>query len=154
MGGLTESQAALVKSSYEVLISNLPQHGYRFFSFVVEIAPPAKDLFSFLKGSNEIPENNPDLQAHAGKIFKLIYEASIQLHETGAVVSDAVLKNLGKVHVAKGVIDPHFEVVKEALLKTIKEAVGDKWNEELSNAWVVSYDELAIVIKKEMKNAA
>jgi len=25
-------------------------------------------------------------------------------------------------------------VVKEALLKTIKEAVGEKWNEELSNA--------------------
>jgi len=41
-------------------------------------------------------------------------------------------------------------VVKEALLKTIKEAVGDKWNEELSNAWEIAYDEMAAAIKKAM----
>jgi len=39
-------------------------------------------------------------------------------------------------------------VVKEALLKTIKEAVGDKWSDELSSAWEVAYDELAAAIKK------
>jgi hemoglobin-like flavoprotein len=40
--------------------------------------------------------------------------------------------------------------VKEALLKTIKEAVGDKWSEELSVAWETAYDELAVAIIKEM----
>lgn len=44
-------------------------------------------------------------------------------------------------------------MVKEALLKTIKEAVGDKWSEEMSNAWEVAYDELAIAIKKEMSES-
>jgi hemoglobin-like flavoprotein len=41
-------------------------------------------------------------------------------------------------------------VVKEALLKTIKEAVGDKWSEELSTSWEVAYDGLASAIKKAM----
>ena len=45
-------------------------------------------------------------------------------------------------------------MVKEALLRTIKEAVGDKWNEELSDAWAIAYDELATAIKKEMKDEA
>lgn len=41
-------------------------------------------------------------------------------------------------------------MVKEALLKTIKEVVGDKWSDELSNAWEVAYDGLATAIKKAM----
>jgi len=42
-------------------------------------------------------------------------------------------------------------VVKEALLKTIKEASGDNWSEELNTAWEIAYDELAISIKKAVK---
>nr|1GDI_A Chain A, LEGHEMOGLOBIN (CARBONMONOXY) [Lupinus luteus]1GDJ_A Chain A, LEGHEMOGLOBIN (DEOXY) [Lupinus luteus]1GDK_A Chain A, LEGHEMOGLOBIN (ISOQUINOLINE MET) [Lupinus luteus]1GDL_A Chain A, LEGHEMOGLOBIN (NITROGEN MONOXY) [Lupinus luteus]1LH1_A Chain A, Leghemoglobin (aceto Met) [Lupinus luteus]1LH2_A Chain A, Leghemoglobin (aquo Met) [Lupinus luteus]1LH3_A Chain A, Leghemoglobin (cyano Met) [Lupinus luteus]1LH5_A Chain A, Leghemoglobin (fluoro Met) [Lupinus luteus]1LH6_A Chain A, Leghemo len=153
-GALTESQAALVKSSWEEFNANIPKHTHRFFILVLEIAPAAKDLFSFLKGTSEVPQNNPELQAHAGKVFKLVYEAAIQLEVTGVVVTDATLKNLGSVHVSKGVADAHFPVVKEAILKTIKEVVGAKWSEELNSAWTIAYDELAIVIKKEMDDAA
>ena len=42
-------------------------------------------------------------------------------------------------------------MVKEALLKTIKEAVGDKWSEELSTAWEVAYDALAPTIMNAMR---
>ena len=45
-----------------------------------------------------------------------------------------------------------LQVVKEALLKTIKEAVGDKWSDELSSAWEVAYDELAAAIKKAFQD--
>jgi hemoglobin-like flavoprotein len=41
-------------------------------------------------------------------------------------------------------------VVKEALLKTIKQASGDKWSEELNTAWEIAYDALATAIKKVM----
>ncbi|KAF1863968.1 hypothetical protein Lal_00031110 [Lupinus albus] len=146
MAILTDVQVALVKSSFEEFNSNIPKHTHHFFTLVLEIAPAAKDLFSFLKGTSEVPHNNPDLQAHAGKI----YEAAIQLQENGAVATDATLKNLGSVHISKGVIDSHFPVVKEAILKTIKEVVGDKWSEELNIAWTIAYDELAIIIKKEV----
>lgn len=43
-----------------------------------------------------------------------------------------------------------FQVVKESLLKTIKEVSGDKWSEELSTAWEIAYDGLATAIKKTM----
>ncbi|EEF27349.1 non-symbiotic hemoglobin, putative, partial [Ricinus communis] len=64
------------------------------------------------------------------------------------------LKYLGSVHVQKGVLDPHFEVVKEALLRTVQEAIGEKWNEEMSGAWGEAYDQLAAAIKSEMKEEA
>ncbi|KAL7184790.1 hypothetical protein ACSBR2_026850 [Camellia fascicularis] len=150
--GFTEKQEALVKESWEVMKQNIPEFSLRFFTLIIEIAPAAKNLFSFLKDSNEVPKNNPKLKAHAVKVFKMTCESAIQLREKGeVVVSDTTLKYLGSVHVQKGVIDPHFEVVKEALLRTVKEAIGEKWNEEMNGAWGEAYDQLAAAIKAEMK---
>ncbi|KAK4404002.1 Non-symbiotic hemoglobin 2 [Sesamum angolense] len=75
---------------------------------------------------------------------------AIQLREKGeVVVADTTLKWLGSSS-GKGVIDPHFEVVKEALLRTVKEATGEKWSEEMNGAWAEAYDQLATAIKNEM----
>lgn len=41
-------------------------------------------------------------------------------------------------------------MIKEAVLKTIKEAVGDKWNQEMNDAWEQAYDAMAAAIKKTM----
>lgn len=45
----------------------------------------------------------------------------------------------------------NVQVVKEALLRTIKDAVGKKWSEEMGVAWAEAYDHLAAAIKAEMK---
>ncbi|XP_016450518.1 anaerobic nitrite reductase HB2 [Nicotiana tabacum] len=149
--GFTEKQEAMVKDSWEIMKKNIPQLSLRFFSLILEIAPAAKNMFSFLKDSNEIPQNNPKLKAHAVKVFKMTCESAIQLREKGeVVVGETTLKYLGSVHLQKGVIDPHFEVVKEALLRTVKEAMGEKWSEEMKEALGEAYDQLAAAIKAEM----
>ncbi|XP_068646161.1 anaerobic nitrite reductase Glb1-2-like [Aristolochia californica] len=151
----TEEQEGLVKESWEILKLDIPEISLKFFTTILEIAPAAKAMFSFLKDSDEIPQNNPRLKAHAVKVFKMTCESAVQLREKGqVVVAEATLKYLGSVHLKKGVIDPHFEVVKEALLRTIKEAVGDKWSEKMGNAWGEAYDQLAAAIKAEMKEEA
>nr|ABC40722.1 leghemoglobin 6 [Sesbania rostrata] len=148
MGAFTESQEALVTSSYETFKQNASDLSVLFYTFILEKAPGAKNLFSFLKDSDGVPKDNPNLKAHAAKVFELVVDSAVQLRTKGAVViADA---NLGPVHVQKGVTDAHFVVVKEALLKTVKEATGAKWSDELSNAWEVAYDELAAAIKKAM----
>ncbi|CAA3010164.1 non-symbiotic hemoglobin 2 [Olea europaea subsp. europaea] len=82
-------------------------------------------------------------------------ESAIQLREKGkVVVADTTLKWLGAVHLQKGVINPHFEVVKKALLRTVKEAMGDKWSEKMTGAWAQAYDLLAIAIQDEMNAEA
>ncbi|KAK9724095.1 hypothetical protein RND81_05G047700 [Saponaria officinalis] len=153
--GFTEKEEALVKESWEIMKQNIAENSLRFFTIILEIAPAAKDLFSFLRDSDQIPQSNPKLKAHAVKVFKMTCEAAIQLRESGTVVvGETTLKYLGAVHVKSGVADPHFEVVKEALLKTVQEAVGDKWSDEMKCAWGAAYDQLAAAIKAEMKHEA
>ncbi|XP_004490909.1 leghemoglobin-1-like [Cicer arietinum] len=143
--GFTENQVALVNSSYESFKQNLPTYSVLFYTIILEKAPAAKDLFSFLKNG---VQDSPQLQGHAIKVFGLVRDSAAQLLAKGTVVlGDATL---GAVHVQKGVVDPHFVVVKEALLQTIKAAAGDTWSEELNTAWELAYDGLAIEIKKAM----
>ncbi|KAL5722630.1 Anaerobic nitrite reductase hb2 [Ranunculus cassubicifolius] len=151
----TEQQEILVKESWEVMKQNVSELSLEFFTTILEIAPAAKGMFSFLKDTEEIPQNNPKLKAHAVKVFKMTCEASIQLREKGKVdLPENTLKYLGSVHLRKAVIDPHFEVVKQALLRTIQGAIGDKWSEEMCSAWGEAYDQLATTIKTEMKEEA
>ncbi|XVE75473.1 hypothetical protein DITRI_Ditri12bG0096500 [Diplodiscus trichospermus] len=69
--GFSEKQEALVKESRKVLKQNIPQLSMRLFTLIMEKAPGAKDMFDFLRESEEIPQNNPKLKAHAAKVFKL-----------------------------------------------------------------------------------
>ncbi|XP_028790152.1 leghemoglobin-2-like [Neltuma alba] len=152
MAGLSEKEEALVKISWEDLTKSFPEYSFYFFTHLVQTAPAVKDLFPFLKGASEVPKNNPQLEAQALKVFKLTFDSAIQLKEKGGVaITDPALKQLSSVHVQKGVTEPHFEVVKEALLKTVKEAAGAKWSDDLNNAWAKAYDGVAALIKKGMK---
>lgn len=45
-------------------------------------------------------------------------------------------------------------MVKEALLRTVKEALGEKWSNEMGCAWGEAYNQLAAAIKAEMKEEA
>ncbi|KAJ1404738.1 Leghemeoglobin, iron-binding site [Sesbania bispinosa] len=145
----TDKQEALVNASYEAFKENLPGNSVLFYSFILEKEPAAKSLFSFLKDSDGVPQNNPSLQAHAEKVFGLVRDAAAQLRATGVVVLTDVIK-LGSFHVHKGIVNAHFVVVKEALLKTLKEAAGANWSDEMSIAWEVAYNGLADAIKKAM----
>ncbi|PWA78663.1 non-symbiotic hemoglobin 2 [Artemisia annua] len=151
----SEKQEELVKQSWELMKEDIADLSIYFFTQTLEIAPRAKALFSFLKDADEIPKNNPKLKAHAIKVFKMTCEAAIQLREKGeVVVSGSTLKYLGSVHVKKGVSAPHFEVVKEALLRTVEKGAGEKWCEEMKGAWSEAYDQLSAAIQAEMAKEA
>uniref|UniRef100_A0A0D9VRL7 Globin domain-containing protein n=1 Tax=Leersia perrieri TaxID=77586 RepID=A0A0D9VRL7_9ORYZ len=120
---------------------------------VFEVAPSASQMFSFLRNSDVPLEKNPKLKSHAMSVFVMTCEAAAQLRKAGKVtVRDTTLKRLGATHLKYGVADAHFEVVKFALLDTIKEAVPeDMWSSEMKSAWSEAYDHLVAAIKKEMK---
>ncbi|XP_058738408.1 leghemoglobin-1-like [Vicia villosa] len=137
---------SLVNGSWKSFKQNRPHYSVLFYTIILEKALAAEDMFSFLKDSSKI-QHSPTLQAHGEKVFGLVRDSTVQLRTKGAVVLED--NTLGAIHIQKGVVGPYF-VVKEALLKTIKEVVGDKWSEELNTAWKVAYDELTTTIKKAM----
>ncbi|CAL1358638.1 unnamed protein product [Linum trigynum] len=148
-----EDQALAMKESWEVVAKDIPRYSFLFFTTVLEIAPAAKQMFPFLRDSEVTPQNNPKLKAHAVKVFKMTCESAVRVWEKGeVVVKDMTLKYLGSLHRKNGVTDPHFQVLREALLRTLKEAIGDeKWSQELEAAWGEAYDQLAAAIRVEMK---
>ncbi|MED6168353.1 Non-symbiotic hemoglobin 1 [Stylosanthes scabra] len=122
---------------------------------VFEIAPSAQKLFSFLKDSKVPLEQNPKLKTHAVTVFVMTCESAVQLRKAGKVtVRESNLKKLGATHFRIGVVDEHFEVVKFALLETIKEAVPEIWSPAMKEAWGEAYDQLVAAIKSEMKPSA
>ncbi|KAA8545928.1 hypothetical protein F0562_020621 [Nyssa sinensis] len=148
----TEEQEALVVKSWNSMKKNSGELGLKFFLKIFEIAPSAKNLFTFLRDSDVPPEQNPKLKPHAVTVFVMTCESAVQLRKAGKVtVKESVLKDLGATHLKYGVVDEHYEVTKFALLETIKEAVPEMWSPEMKNAWGEAYDQLAAAIKKEMK---
>ncbi|KAJ1263675.1 hypothetical protein BS78_09G204100 [Paspalum vaginatum] len=152
-----EEQEALVLSAWGAMKGDSASLAVKFFLRIFEIAPGAKQMFSFLRdaGDDAPLENHPKLKAHAVTVFVMACESATQLRNTGDVkVREATLKRLGATHVKAGVADAHFEVVKTALVDTIRDAVPDMWTPEMKAAWEDAYDQLAAAIKEEMKNAA
>lgn len=120
-----------------------------------EIAPSAANMFSFLRDSNVPLEKNPKLKQHAMSVFVMTCESAAQLRKAGKVtVRETTLKKLGASHHNHGVVNEHFEVVRFALLDTIKDAVPEMWCPEMQSAWSVAYDQLVAAIKQEMKPTA
>jgi len=49
------------------------------------------------------------------------------------------LKQLGDRHKGYGVVEAHFDVVGQALIKTLGMALGDKFTDELKGYWVIVF---------------
>uniref|UniRef100_A0A804Q3V4 Globin domain-containing protein n=1 Tax=Zea mays TaxID=4577 RepID=A0A804Q3V4_MAIZE len=105
--GFSEAQEELVLRSWKAMKSDSESTALKFFLRIFEIAPGAKQMFSFLRDAGDAPlEKHPKLKAHAVTVFVMACESATQLRSTGDV--------------------------------KVREA----------------YDQLAAVIKEEMKNAA
>ncbi|GAB2216369.1 hypothetical protein Droror1_Dr00024141 [Drosera rotundifolia] len=78
-------------------------------------------------------------------------ESATQLNKPGkATVGESKLKDLKDTHFKYGVVDEHFDVVRYALLKTIKDVTPEMWSLEMKSAWGEAYDQLGAAIKQEM----
>ncbi|XP_072974248.1 anaerobic nitrite reductase Glb1-3-like isoform X1 [Typha angustifolia] len=133
---------------FDMLVSLIDTYFFRIF----KIAPSARGLFSFL-GDSDLPlDKNPKLKRHAMTVFAMTCDSAAQLQRLGKViVKDTTLTKLGATHSKAGIIGEHFEVMRYALLDTIKEAVPYMWSPEMKNAWAKAYDKLVEAIKEEMK---
>lgn len=47
-----------------------------------------------------------------------------------------------------------MKIVKEALIRTVAKAMGERCSEEMKNAWGEAYDQMAAAIITEMKQEA
>lgn len=107
---------------------------------IFSIAPEAQGLFKFLNGmSGEEMYESEKLIKHASNVINTVNTAVQMLEDNKVDELLPVLKGLGKRHVAYGVLEPHYDVVGQALLATLEAAEGDAFTDEVKAAWTEIY---------------
>ncbi len=89
-----------------------------------------------------------DMRIQGVKLMTMLAMVVYNLHEPGQVLP--AIRDLGVRHVGYGVKLSDYDALKEALLWTLEQALGEDFTPAVRDAWAVCYDELA----GEMKAAA
>ena len=77
------------------------------------------------------------LKKHGANVVMTVNTAVEGLTDLDALVP--VLEKLGARHLGYGVQEAHYDVVGEALLKTLESALGDEWTPAVREAWTQTY---------------
>merc|ERR1712100_616468 len=100
---------------------------------IFSIAPEAKNLFPFKEDLN----TSSRLKTHAGKVVGTIGTAVSLLRDLPTLVP--VLHELGLKHVGYSVVPEHYDVVGQALIKTLQTGLGPNMTPAVTNAYLKVY---------------
>ena len=123
---ITDSELALVQASFDRLRNDLDTHSAAFYEALFRHAPELRSMFR-------------DDLAGQGMKFMTTLDAIIQkLDDEEDAIEQFV--GLGATHRSLGVERAHFDVMEEALIDTLREALGDAFTAELEQAWRKAYE--------------
>jgi hemoglobin-like flavoprotein len=131
---MTPRQISLIEDSWDYIITNTEEAGKLFYTRLFEQSPHLKHLFK---------ENMRDQER---KLMSMIALAVSKLNNLDEVLND--VKALGTRHKGYGVKDEYYGDVAGALLWTLEQGLGDKWNDEVKEAWTSLYVTLAGIMSK------
>lgn len=130
---VTSDEVALVQTSWQKVAPISDTAADLFYGKLFELDPALKDIF-------------PDEMAEQKKkLMQTLAFAVNGLNDLEKIVP--AVKALGERHVGYKVKDGHYDSVGQALLWTLKQGLGDGWNEELASAWTTVYTVLATTMK-------
>lgn len=131
---MTNRQIEIVESTWDYVITNTEEAGQLFYDRLFKESPQLRSLF---KG---------DMFDQYRKLMSLITFLVSKLRNIEEVIDD--VKALGTRHKHYGVKDEHYNNVASALLWTLEQGLGDKWNDEVKEAWTKLYVTLAEIMTK------
>ena len=130
---MTAEQITLVQQSWHYVFNVSDEIGEAFYENLFEKAPHLRTLF----------HESHKVQAH--KFMTLLSMMVSKLHlETEP---DEMISSLGKRHTAYGVKEEYFQVFGDVLIETLQTQLADKWNDELTQAWQMAYNQMAKLMK-------
>lgn len=129
---MTPRQIELVQSTWAMVVPIAGPAADIFYGHLFEMDPTLRPLF---------PE---EMSEQKKKLMAMLGTAVNGLNRLDTIV-DAV-KASGVKHVGYKVTAPMYDTVGAALLKTLEQGLGDAWNDEVKEAWTVTYTTLASVM--------
>lgn len=129
-------QIRLVQDSFKSVALIADEAAALFYGRLFELDPQLRKLFK------------SDIKEQGRKLMTMIGMAVRGLDNMAALVP--VVENLGRRHVAYGVMPGHFDTVGAALLWTLKHGLGSSFTSEVESAWAETY----VLLANTMKGAA
>lgn len=129
-------------------------HIRRSFALVEPIAQQAAALFYdnlFTADPNLRRLFQGNMAQQGARLMNMIAMAVDLLEEPDALLP--ALRKLGARHVNYGVRDEHYATVGAALLKTLKQGLGEAYTDEVHAAWVALYGVVSRTMNEAARNA-
>lgn len=126
---MTTQQIELVQQSWEKIKPASQAAGELFYHKLFEKAPQIRHLFA-----NDVTEQ-------AGRLTYMLTYVVSRLDKLDTILED--VQRLAIRHNKYGAEPKHYMIVGECLLATLKEGLGEDWNDESMHAWATAYDIIA-----------
>jgi nitric oxide dioxygenase len=133
------TQQELVRTTFARLAVMPEVAGALFYERLFADHPDLRPLFKH------------DMRLQGVKLMTMLAMVVYHLHEPGQVLP--AIRDLGVRHVGYGVKDADYDTLKEALLWTLKQALGEEFTTAARDSWIVCYDELAGAMKEAANDA-
>lgn len=122
---MNEEQIAVVKATWAAVVPIADTAADLFYGKLFELDESLRSMF---------PE---DMAEQKKKLMQTLGRLVAGLDDINAVVP--AVQELGKRHVGYGVQDSQYHTVGAALLWTLEQGLGDKWDAEVKDAWATLY---------------
>lgn len=122
-----------VQATLDVLLQNEEQFAATFYHKVFTAAPQVRSLFK----SSMLEQGRMLTHMLGGIVYSLSRPEHLVLG----------LRKLGKQHEKYGVLHAHYPVVREALLDTIEEELGDAYTPATRTAWEKAIDTVIEIMR-------
>ncbi|CAK0893049.1 unnamed protein product, partial [Prorocentrum cordatum] len=129
---LTEEQVSVIQTTWKQAAAlGAETVGVLLFKQIFDIAPQALQLFAFKDEPNLYDSSK--LKGHGVKVVTTVDTVVSGVRDLEAL--KPTLQDLGLRHVGYGVLPPHYDVVGQALLRTLKLGLKDAFTKEVEAAW-------------------
>ena len=126
---LSDDQLTLIRQSFNVLRHEMKPSSTFFYDDLFRRAPELRSLF------------RDDLAGQGMKFLSTLAVIVDNLHQPDTLADR--YSDLGRLHRTLGITGPMFEPMGEALLATIRNALGETWTIEIEAAWRQAFGEMA-----------
>ena len=126
-----------VRDSFDLVEPIAPQAAALFYAHLFAADPSVKPLF------------RGDMIVQGERLMTMIGVAVAKLDEPDVLIP--ALQGLGQRHAGYGVRDAHYDSVGVALLKTLRQGLGVAFTDDVEEAWIAVYGELAATMKEAAK---
>lgn len=137
---MTPEQIDMVKSTWKQVIPISDQAASLFYGRLFELEPDLRSLFK------------EDMRSQGKKLMTMITTAVNSLDKLETILP--AVEDLGRRHVGYGVNDAHYDTVGAALIWTLEQGLGAAFTADVRDAWLMTYDTLAGVMKDAARAAA